>query len=366
MKSVHALFAAMLSLFACDALVVAEDQKSDFDRLQGTWKSVEVEQRGVRSTPRLPKTWIFDGKVLSTQLAGLTPIVFEFELNSKAEPKELDLYLRGANSKPQRLPDRFCYRFVGDTLEVIQGGQLNQRPKSFDTKDEKTSALITAFKKLSTGAPLPQEDVLPHSKNADAEAALLKFFEASLKRESAESIEPYVAGGMAKTLFPLLPKLAVSREALDAELKITGGRDIQAGERIYYATGTEKIIVPGDLTDSKTLLMIVQGQRELGFFWVVQERKTWKVDVTNLIGLLRSPGPSLFRGIRAGMEVAKATKLLEDYKGSGAINSWKQVRKTNSELVVDVVDHDVPTRLEFSIVDGKLTGVVTVSSFKAK
>lgn len=366
MKLLQALFATMLSVLAFDASVVAEDQKGDFDRLQGTWKSVEVESRGVRSTPKLPKTWIFDRKVLSTRLAGLTPIVYEFELNSKAEPKELDLYLRGTSSKPQGLPDRLCYRFIGDTLEVVQGGQLNQRPKSFDTKDEKTSALITVFKKLTTGATLPQEEVLPHSKNADAETALLRFFEVSLKRESVESMDPYVAGGMAKTLFPLLPKLTVSPEAIDAEIRITGVRDIQTGERIYYASGTEKIIAPEDLTDSKTLLMLVQGQRELGFFWVVQERKTWKVDVTNMIGLLRSPGPPLFRGIRAGMEVARATKLLDNYKDSGAITSLKQARKTNSELVVDVVDHDIPTRLEFSIVDGKLTGVITVSSLKGK
>ncbi|MBS0204209.1 MAG: hypothetical protein JSS49_14995 [Planctomycetes bacterium] len=242
---------------------------------------------------------------------------------------------------------------------------MNVLPKSFETKGNPKSS-IQVFKKTGKSEVLPQEEAISHSKNAEAEAALLKFQTVVLKHESLKSIEPYVAGGMAKGLWDLLPKSDVSHEAIEAEMKLTGARDIQVGERIYYATGTERIVAAEDLTDNKVLLMLVQGERELGFYWMIREQKSWKVDVANLIGLLRAPGRPLYRGIREGMELDRAKKLLNDYKSSGAFQSFKLEYESKTELTASFVEGSLQIQLRFLAPDGMLTNVITRTSRKAK
>lgn len=360
----RSLFAlAILLTGVIGSLVFADEQADDLARLQGTWKVVEYERQGVRSVSKVEKTWTFDRKVLSTRLGKLPPIVFDIEVKANSNPKELMMTMRGTGGRS--LPERSVYRFVGETLEVVSDQNLNVLPKSFETKGNSKST-IQVLKKTGKGEALPQEEVISHSKNAEAEAALLKFQTAVLKHESLESIEPYVAGGKAKELWDLLPNVGAPHEAIEAEMKLTGVRDIQAGERLYYANGTEKIVAAEGLTDNKMLLMLVQGERELGFYLMIREQKSWKVDVTNLIGLLRAPGRPLYRGIREGMELDRAKKLLDDYKSSGAFQSFKLESESKTELTASLVEGDLQIQLRFEAPAGKLTNVITRSSRKAK
>ena len=48
------------------------------------------------------------------------------------------------------------------------------------------------------------------------------------------------------------------------------------------------------------------------------------------------------------MEVTRAKKRLADFKDSGALRSRKLISESDSELVVDVIDQDVPTRRQIS------------------
>lgn len=359
------LLFAFVVLFAgvIRPVAFADEQADDVARLQGTWKVVEYESQGVRSASKSEQTWTFDRKVLSTQLGKLPPIVFDIEVKPTSNPKELTMTMRGTGGRS--LPERAGYRFVGETLEVVRDQNLNVLPKSFETKGNPKSTILV-LKKTGKGEVLPQEEVISHSKNAEAEAALLKFHTAVLKHESLESIEPYVAGSKAKELWDLLPEFGAPHEAIEAEMKLTGVRDIQAGERLYYANGTEKIVVAEELTDNKILLMLVQGERELGFYLMIREQKSWKVDVTNLIGLLRTPGRPLYRGIREGMELSRAKKLLNDYKSSGAFQSFKLESESPTGLTASLVEDDLQIQLRFEAPSGKLTNVITRSSRKAK
>jgi uncharacterized protein (TIGR03067 family) len=114
--------------------------KSDKDKLQGTWLMVSGERAGKALPPEFAKDAkvVFAGDKLTLKNKDFM-LEGTFKLDPGKKPKEIDVDFNGK-------PGKGIYQLEGDTLKIAHGETGDPRPKDFTTK-EGDQVTVVVFKR---------------------------------------------------------------------------------------------------------------------------------------------------------------------------------------------------------------------------
>jgi uncharacterized protein (TIGR03067 family) len=137
-------FAALAMGAALAGLVrAADDQKSDLERIQGSWLTTGIEVDGQKAVPPATIKTRFKDKNYSQSADGKEVETGAFALDDSKNPKTIDFKIE---TGPDAGKDQAgIYKFDGEELIlcVARPGDKT-RPKSFETKD--TEAFLVRMK----------------------------------------------------------------------------------------------------------------------------------------------------------------------------------------------------------------------------
>lgn len=122
------LLSSILVVLTASVLCSAENEPSDQDKIQGSWKCIKLEVRGNSAPKELVEKgkYVFSEKKLTIWDGQNKLQESEFSLDTEKEPKEIDLV---ASDGPQKGKKMYgFYRIKDDVLTLCIG---EERPKEF-------------------------------------------------------------------------------------------------------------------------------------------------------------------------------------------------------------------------------------------
>ena len=125
-------------------LLLAADEpkkdKTDRDKLQGTWQPVSVEQGGKAKEDKEHRL-LFDGDTFTIKKGDQVFAKGTFKVDPDKKPKAIDFMITEGDEKGKTA--RGIYKLEGDKLTwcSAQPGQ-NDRPKEFATKDTQNLLVV--------------------------------------------------------------------------------------------------------------------------------------------------------------------------------------------------------------------------------
>lgn len=123
--------------------LAADAKTPDHERIQGKWRSVQIETLGYPPTEHTRSLMLFAGDRVTTA----DGTIFRFRLDPSAQPKQLDLL--HADTEDARYYG--IYAFEGDQL-VTCFTYLPPRPAGFSTSKD-VSNLLTYYEREDDGPP---------------------------------------------------------------------------------------------------------------------------------------------------------------------------------------------------------------------
>src|SRR5262249_37197920 len=134
--------------------------KTDRDLIQGTWKAIRVEEKGVAIPDDVLKRSTLTASVTGNDISlkeepnsstARLPLKGRFHLDPTKQPKAIDFFYLGEDAKPML----GIYRLEGDTLTLCWNNEPTQsadRPTEFSTKGKTwTLAVWQRVQKLEQG-----------------------------------------------------------------------------------------------------------------------------------------------------------------------------------------------------------------------
>jgi uncharacterized protein (TIGR03067 family) len=117
--------------------LLAQDSGSDLDKLQGTWKVIDVEAQGQKApadvVAKTPITLTITGNKYVEKLAGKVVEEGTVKLTPDKSPRQLDIVIGSGNDKGKT--QLAIYKVEADTLTVAIGPAGDKmRPADFTTK----------------------------------------------------------------------------------------------------------------------------------------------------------------------------------------------------------------------------------------
>jgi uncharacterized protein (TIGR03067 family) len=145
----------MRQLLACMALCLflgadapKDDVKKDKDKLQGTWKTVTVQEDGEKKDDTEDHRLIFSGDEFCIKKGDETVIKGKFKIDSSKKPKQIDMDITQASKEEFEGKTAVgIYELDGDTLKwCVKKPGKGERPKEF-ASDHGSSHLLVTFKR---------------------------------------------------------------------------------------------------------------------------------------------------------------------------------------------------------------------------
>lgn len=350
---------------------LAAVEEDDLARLQGTWRVVSTERDGVSKPMTSELLYVFSESRLYRK-SKVNEAASTVVLDTSKSPKWMDETGFLEDGHKDKTPVKIIYKFDGDSLLIANSRQpWETRPKSFDTANDKTTASVTTLKKVSNNTAIPEHILkwykepspIKTTENKAAEAVLRQVLVAFMTGEPVEKIRPLIINGTDDEI----RELTKSKPTVDELTAITRGlaeitiRDIQLGERLIYADGSELLVEERHLGPNATLLMMVEDRVDQGFFALSKMEDHWKVDLSSLLREKRqaSTGRRVFEGVRLRMTFARVQELLLGYKETRNYKSYSVSQPGDGTIVVECDDGIKRERHIFTFVDRKLARYTT-------
>ena len=135
---IRKLLGASAVLFLVALPSPAADEKSDKDKIKGTWEMTSVEFGGQKLPIPEGKgmSLTFDGDKVIKKEPGKKDEAGTFKIDEKKKPKEIDLIVPKEGGKEgETMTMKGLYEIDGDTLRICFGMKEDTRPTAFDAKE---------------------------------------------------------------------------------------------------------------------------------------------------------------------------------------------------------------------------------------